>query len=163
MRSSTSEEQPVAFEVFKKRMVPLTGAPYATIQKRGTVSLNKAAHHLLGSPEAIELLYDAESRVIGFRTVETSVEHAYTVRSMGGASRSDTAATTYMISGTAFFNYYEIDTSEARRYPVELVDGILCLDLKREGTVVTSNRLGRAKERTPGRSFGRAGRDNTLP
>lgn len=145
----------MAFEVFTKRLVPLANAPYVTIQKRGTVSLNKSSHHLLGAPTAVELLYDPEEQIVGFRAVDPEVEHAYAIRSMGGQGRSESSATTFMVSGTAFFKYYEIDTSEARRYPAEIIDNILRVDLKTEGTIVTGNRNGATKERAPGRSFGR--------
>jgi hypothetical protein len=146
----------LAFEVFTKRLVPLAGAPYVTIQKRGTISINKAAHHLLGAPKAVELLYDSDTSIVGFRAVEPSVEHAYALRAMGGASRADGAGTTYLIAGTAFLKHYDIDYGQARRFPAELQDGILCLDLK-QGTVVSSNREGRGRtqERTSGRSFRR--------
>lgn len=143
----------MAFEVFKKRMVPLANAPYITIQKRGTVSLNKAAHHLMGDPEAVELMYDPDESVVGFRGVDQTVEHAYSIRTMGG-SRNE-GATTYMVSGTAFFKYFGIDTSVATRYSPTMKDDVLCVDLKEEGTDVTGYRDGRSKERAPGRSYGR--------
>ena len=53
------------FEVFTRRMVPLVKQPTATLQKRGTMSLNKAAHVALGSPDAVELLYDRAEQIIG--------------------------------------------------------------------------------------------------
>lgn len=134
----------MAFETFTKRMVPLVQQPYVTLQKRGTISMNKAAHHLLGDPEAVELLYDADASLVGFRAVDSKVEHAYAIRAMA-AHKEDSG--TYMVSGTAFFKYYKIDTSEARRYPATLNDdGILCLDLSSGGTIVTSNRRGTGKK-----------------
>ena len=45
------------FETFTRRMVPLVKKPTVTIQKRGTLSFNKAAQVALGEPEAVELLY----------------------------------------------------------------------------------------------------------
>jgi len=47
-----------------------------------------------------------------------------------------------VISGQAFTNFYGIDTATSRRFPARVEDGVLCIDLKTEGTVVTSNRLG---------------------
>lgn len=130
----------MAFEVFTKKMVPLASLPYVTLQRRGTISMNKSAHHLMGDPDAVELLYDAEAKVMGFRAVEETVEHAYAIRSMGGKGKD---SSTYMVSGRGFFKYYGIDTDVARRYGATLNDdGILCLDLSKPGTVVTSNRDG---------------------
>ena len=34
--------------------------PQVTIQAKGTLSFNASAHHLLGEPKAVELLYDRE-------------------------------------------------------------------------------------------------------
>lgn len=136
----------MAFEVFTRRMVPLVQKPQVTIQKKGIVSMNKAAHHLLGEPDAIELLYDADADRIGFRGVPRETDHAYIIRPTGAnraGSRED--AGTYVVSGTAFFKYYEIDTSVSRRWPATLEDGILVLDLAGEGTVVTGNRSGATK------------------
>lgn len=148
----------MAFEVFTKRMVPLIQQPYVTLQKRGTISMNRSAYHALGGPEAVELLYDHEASIVGFRAVEPTVEHAYALRAMG-ARKEDSG--TFMLSGTAFFKYYKIDTSEARRYPATMTDGVLCLDLSQEGTVVTSNRSG-SGARTQ-HDHGDAGDGDTAP
>ncbi len=128
----------MAFEVFTKKLAPLANEPYVTLQKRGTISMNKAAHHLMGSPDAVELLYDAEAKMMGFRAIKENVEHAYAIRSMGGQK---TESSTYMVSGRAFFRYFDIDTEVARRYPATMNDGILCLDLSTPGTVVTGHRV----------------------
>jgi hypothetical protein len=128
------------FEVFKKRFAPLVKQPYVTLQKKGIMSINKAAYLALGSPEAIELLYDREAKIIGLRPVEPSVEHAYPIRNAG-----DTSANAFLLSGTAFTHYYEIPTPTSVRYPATIEEGMLRIDLKLEGTEVTSNRSGRTK------------------
>lgn len=132
----------VAFEVFTKKLTTLGNQPYVTLQRRGTISMNKAAHHLMGDPDAVELLYDVEAQVMGFRAVEETVEHAYAIRSMGGQKKE---SSTYMVSGTAFFKHYDIDISVARRYAATLKNGVLCLDLSTPGTEVTGNRAGTGK------------------
>ncbi|MCT2586047.1 hypothetical protein [Actinophytocola gossypii] len=128
------------FEVFTKRMVPLAEKPYVTIQKRGNLALNKSAHAALGEPKAVELLFDPEAKVIGFRAIETDVEHAYPIRSQGGKDIGP-----YLVAGTAFTKYYGIDTTMARRFPATMDDGVLCIDLSQPGTVVSSNRKGRGR------------------
>ncbi len=130
------------FETFKKRMVPLTKSPYVTIQRRGTMSFNVAAHAALGSPEAVELLYAKDDQIIGVRAIDKSVEHAYPIRAVGGNSGT---ASTFIVSGAAFTKYYGIDTTESKRYPAALVDDVLCLDLN-AGTVVVG---ARSKSRNP--------------
>ncbi|MFJ4972448.1 hypothetical protein [Streptomyces sp. NPDC088755] len=123
------------FETFTKRMAPLVKQPFVTIQKRGTISLNAAAHALLGKPEAVELLYDREESVVGFRPVPRESEHAYPLRAQNNKSVGP-----YIVSGTAFVKYYNIDTTVSRRWVASLVGDVLCVDLKHGGTVVTSNR-----------------------
>ena len=85
------------FEVFDKRMTPLAKAPSVTIQKRGVISLNKAAHDLIDSAETVELLYDRGRQVIALRASDDSSPHAYAVRN--GSKRGPGQA---IVSATAF-------------------------------------------------------------
>ncbi len=123
------------FELFTKRMVPLGRDPYVTIQKRGTISVSPAAHAALGSPEAVELLYDPAEHIIGLRPVAEPSEHSYPLRAVGTKPGGP-----YVLSGRAFTKYYGIDTDVSRRRIGELQDGVLCVDLKTPGTVVIGNR-----------------------
>ena len=123
------------FEVFDKRMTPLAKAPSVTIQKRGVISLNKAAHDLVGNAETVELLYDRDRQVMALRAVDDSSPHAYAVRS--GSKRGPGQA---IVSATAFTAHYGIDTTATRRWKPFVEDGMLCVDLATEGTVITGNR-----------------------
>ena len=123
------------FEVFDKRMTPLAKAPSVTIQKRGVISLNKAAHELVDSAETVELLYDRDRQVMALRAADDSSPHAYAVRN--GSRRGPGQA---IISATAFTQHYGIDTSHTRRWKPFVEDGMLCVDLTIEGTVITGNR-----------------------
>lgn len=120
-------------------MVPLVKTPYVTIQKRGVFSFNKASQAALGMPDAVELLYDPSERIIGVRPVEPAVEHAYPLR-------PNAREAGFMVSGTAFVKYYGISCDVSRRFQAYMEEGILCIDLKQEGTEVTSNRNGRGKQ-----------------
>lgn len=122
------------FETFTKRLVPLNNRPYVTIQKRGTISINQAAYDALGGPAAVELLYDPEEKVVGLRAVDSSAEHAYPVRTAGPGGHS------YLIAGTAFTKHYGISTALSRRWPGDVRDGVLAVDLSQPGTEVTGNR-----------------------
>ncbi len=122
------------FEVFDRKAATASKNPMVSIQKQGSFSLNKAAYQLLGEPETVELLFDSEEQRIGFRPVSPNSPRAYPVRPQGKS------AATFMIAGQAFTKYYDIDTSVARRYSVEMQDGILVIDLKSESTVVTGPR-----------------------
>lgn len=123
------------FEVFDKRMTPLAKAPSVTIQKRGVISLNKAAHDLVDNAETVELLYDRDRQVMALRAADDSSPHAYAVRN--GSKRGPGQA---IVSATAFTAHYGIDTAATRRWKPFVEDGMLCVDLTTEGTIITGNR-----------------------
>jgi hypothetical protein len=123
------------FEVFDKRMTPLAKAPSVTIQKRGVISLNKAAHDLVDNAQTVELLYDRDRKVMALRAADDSSPHAYAVRN--GSKRGPGQA---IVSATAFTQHYGIDTTATRRWKPFMEDGMLCVDLSEKGTVITGNR-----------------------
>ena len=123
------------FEVFEKRMTPLAKAPSVTIQRRGVISLNKAAHDLIDNAETVELLYDRDRNVMALRAADDTSPHAYAVRS--GSKRGPGQA---MVSATAFTAHYDIDTTATRRWKPFVEDDMLCVNLSEEGTVITGNR-----------------------
>lgn len=104
-----------------------------TIQKRGALSFNTPAFEALGSPKHVELLFDPDERLIGFRKTTAAAPHAYTVRAVGKTGA------THVVSGKAFLAYYGIPRDIARRWIAEERDGMLVVDLKRPGTDVTGH------------------------
>ena len=129
------------FESFNRRMVPLRSVPHVTIQKRGAFSLNRSAYEALGAPDAVELLYDRDERIIGLRAAPATDADASHVRA---SSRS--ASGPWMVSAMAFTKFYDIDTSVTRRHEAYLDDDVLCVDLRKDGEPVTSNRETRRPE-----------------
>ena len=121
------------FEVFNKRMAPLAKAPSITIQKRGTMSINKAAHKLAGEPESVELLFDKDAEIIAMRP--STEAHAYALRAQSARETGQ-----MILSAAAFTQYYDIDTSVSRRYKPYEQDGMLCIDLNSDSVVVRGNR-----------------------
>ena len=111
----------MAFEVFDKRNTSLRRATSVSIQKRGVISINRAAYTLMGTPECVELLY-RDNGVVGIRGVGDDMPHGYAVR---GAGRS-AGTGPVMVAGSAFTAFYDIDTTVSRRYPARLDDGVLC-------------------------------------
>jgi len=124
----------MAFETFKRQRAPITGDPAVTIQKRGTLSLNVPAYKALGSPEAVELLYDRDQNLMGLRKVDPATDHAYIVRPLGKGGSN------WLISGKAFTTYYGISIGVARRWLGRMEDDLLVFDLKEPGTEVAPNR-----------------------
>jgi hypothetical protein len=124
----------MAFETFKRQRAPISVDPAVTIQKRGTLSLNGAAYRALNEPEAVELLYDRDQKLMGLRKAEPSTGHAYVVRPLGKGGSN------WLISGKAFTTYYDIPIGVARRWAGHVENDLLIVDLKEPGLEVTSNR-----------------------
>lgn len=142
-----AEVDAVGFEVFQKNSAPLAKVPTVTLQRRGLLSLNRSAYALIGNPAAVELLWDPERQVIGLRPAEETNPNAYPARPQ--ASNSDRGP--FLIAGTAFTQYYKIDTSETQRWVPQVEDGILCIDISKPGQKATSNRAkAAARDRADG-------------
>ena len=114
---------------YDKRAMAIPSEPSVSIQRSGTISLNHAAFTLAGEPEAVELLYDPDEKVIGMRPISTSEPYAFPVRRQQ-ASRS------YLIAGQAFTSYFGLRTDTALRYSARMIDDVLTVDLKKEGAKV---------------------------
>lgn len=123
----------MSFEVFDKKAVPSTKDAWITIQKRGNFSLNGKAVEDFGKPEAVELLYDRERKLIAFRPATGGTPRAFPLRQQGKSGA-------HLVAGRAFTQHYKIATEEARRYKPRLQEGMLVIDLKGEYAVATGPR-----------------------
>ncbi|MEX5297008.1 hypothetical protein QYM41_17165 [Kocuria sp. CPCC 205268] len=83
----------------------------------------------------MELLYDRQRKFLALHATDDSSPHAYAVR--GGSKRGPGQA---IFSATAFTAHYGIDTTVTRRWKPFVEDGMLCVGLAQEGTVITGNR-----------------------
>jgi hypothetical protein len=110
------------FEVFDKKLAAVRGQPYLSIQRKGIFALNHAAFAALGEPNAVELLFDREVKIIGLRPGNPASPIAYPVR-------PNAKGTSHLVSGTSFCKHYDIDTSTSRRWTARIEDGILYVDL----------------------------------
>jgi hypothetical protein len=127
----------VDFERFDKRHIAISGSPFVTIQRGGRVmTINRVAYEMLGSPEAVELLYSKQNRVIGVRQVSPKEPYAFPLRGQG---RRGHEPSNYLVAVQAFTKHYDIDTSVAMRYPVEMQEELLAI-LRDRGTVATGPR-----------------------
>jgi hypothetical protein len=127
----------VDFERFDQRHIAIAGSPFVTIQKSGRVmTINRVAYEMLGSPEAVELLYSTKNRVIGIRKVSKKEPYAFPLRAQGRKGRQPS---NYLVAVQAFTKHYNIDTSIAMRYPAEMQEDILTITLDR-GIVATGPR-----------------------
>lgn len=125
------------FERFDQRHIAIAGSPFVTIQRGGRVmTINRAAYEMLGSPEAVELLYSKKNRAIGLRRVSKKEPYAFPTRAQGRKGRNPS---NYLVAVQAFTKHYNIDASVAMRYPVEMQDDILTISLDK-GMVATGPR-----------------------
>lgn len=139
VRRSAEEGDVMGFEVFVKTSAPVSKVPTATLQKRGLISLSRAAHRLIDEAEFAELLWDADRRVIGLRPTTSENPNAYPIR----PQTSNSERGPMLVAAGVFTRHYDIDTEESRRWVVRTEDGVLCIDLSQDGQRVTSNRNGR--------------------
>lgn len=82
-----------------------------TITNKGILSLSRCAHHYLGTPDYVVLLWDARARVVGIRS---SNKHNSNALWVSRSSRS--------ISATAFCHTYAIPIAVTQRYPAFIID-----------------------------------------
>lgn len=123
------------FERFTHDQIALKRDPWITLQKRGTISLNRSAYVLLGSPSAVELLYDADNRIVGMRQCDPRDRDAVHVRLPTGKESGP-----FVLSAMAFLRFYGVDLDGSRRWQAFLDGEMLCIDLRAPGVPVTSNR-----------------------
>lgn len=126
----------MGFEVFQKGSAPVSTVPSATIQKRGLISLNRMAWELLDRPEGVELLWDADRQLIGLRAAPLSGPNSYPVRQQSSSSDKGPV----LIAGNLFTRHIGLDTTVAKRWVPEMRDGVLVIDLSKDGQTVISNR-----------------------
>ena len=113
------------WEVFDRKAKPLISHPLVTLQASGTFSMNEASWEALGKPEQVELLYDREEQIIGFRAATEKSPHSYPIKPQQNGR-------TFQTGGRAFCRHYGIETGKARRFAGEMIDGVLAIDLKGE-------------------------------
>jgi hypothetical protein len=120
------------WEEFTRRGAPVIDKPLVTIQKSGSLGLNRAAYEALERPDYIVLMFNRDEQLIGIRAADQDTQHAYPLRKQQQSE-------SYLIAGRAFVGHYEIEHDNARRYQAEIQGGILTIDLKQDGLEVGRN------------------------
>lgn len=105
---------------------------YVTLNSKGTIVLNKAAHEKLGIAEAFSLLYDAANNTIGLKPTTPNKATAYpAARSGRHGGRKISAYQLFVECGIVVKETLEFPDAEIDR------EGILLLNLR---TARVSNR-----------------------
>ena len=134
----------MGFEVYEKGSAPVATVPSVTIQKRGLISINRAAYALMKEPEAVELMWDRERKLVGLRPVPIEAANAYPVRPQS----ADSQRGPLLIAGNLFTKYIGLNTDEAHRWTPRMEGEILCIDVGTPGAKVNSNRRAVEKKET---------------
>lgn len=118
----------MAFEVFNRQTASRTTEPTITLQRRGTISMSQPAVRMLGvsgeeNHYPIELVYDPEERIVGFRLARDN-PNPHLLRRQGKSG-------VFLVSAKLFVAHYKIDVSQARRYQArDFGEGIVGLGLQ---------------------------------
>lgn len=122
----------MGFEVYDKRSAPSSEVPTVTIQKKGMVSFNSAAHEIINGELVVELLFDRDRRVMALRPSKPS-PHTYKLRKAASGKQM-------LLSATGFMRAYGVDVSVSKRYQPFEEEGMLCVDLSSPTAEVHGNR-----------------------
>jgi len=115
----------MSFELFDKQAARSDGQATIAVQRKGIISLNRAAWGALGEPRAVQLLFDRELQRIGIRHVDVGSANSYPVRPSSNKA-------SYLVSGAAFCKHYGIDTETSRRLLAGLQANVLVANLNGE-------------------------------
>ena len=96
-----------------------------TMNSKGTIVLNRAAHERAGGPEAFQLLYDAANNTIGLKPTPPAIKNAYPSSKSGRHGGRKIAAFRLI----AECGLHIDDTIEFTDAEIDL-DGILILNLR---------------------------------
>lgn len=122
------------FELFTGRNRPtFPNIPRVTLNRKSNFYLNDAAYLALGSPQAVVLMFDADSKAIGLKPAELSIRHAYPVRKQVNSK-------SYLIGGIAFVRHYSIPLEDALSFSPTVEDGIIVLEIQKAVTVTRKSR-----------------------
>ena len=113
------------WEVFDRKARPSVKQPLVSLQASGNFSMNEASYNAIGRPDFVELLYDRDERIVGFRGANDKSPHSYPITPQANGR-------TFQTGGRAFCSYHDIPTGKARRFAGELIDGVLAVNLKGE-------------------------------
>ncbi len=120
------------WETFDRKSKPRVKEMLVTLQASGTFSMNEASYEAIGRPGQVDLLYAEGEEMIGFKPAEGS-PHSYPIKQQPNGR-------SFQTGGRAFCSAYGIDTTKARRFSAELVDGVLAINLGDGGKEVGRGR-----------------------
>ena len=126
------------WEVFEGVQQPFRSVdePRVTLGPRGTFYMNGMAFEAIGSPVAVELMYDRGRRVIGMRAVDPRMRNAFKI------VRHGKVGTYKRICASSFCNHMRIKRTDTVVFNQVAVDdnGVMTLDLGATSVVKRGSR-----------------------
>ncbi len=114
------------FEKFRGRpTAPLNERVHITLSARGVIYMNRNAHRVWGSPNAVLLYYSRSRRQIGLKPVDRRGHHAFPIKEGNGGR---------MIHAITFIKKFGIKIEKTHKFlnPRIESDGSMVLDLNAE-------------------------------
>lgn len=114
------------FEKFRGRpTAPLNERVHITLNARGVIFMNRNAHRIWGSPNAVLLYYSRSRRQIGLKPVDRRGHNAFPIKEGNGGR---------LIHAISFIRKFGINVERTHRFndPTIATDGSMVLDLKPE-------------------------------
>ena len=118
------------FEVYERKSRPAATSPLIGIQAAGSFSFNAASYELIRKHRPdddelwVELLFDGDRKVIGFRAVEPQRVNSYPVRKQPQSN-------SYLSTGKGFLRYHGVSLGTSRHYDgEEFSNGVVGFVLK---------------------------------
>lgn len=94
-----------------------------SLNPRGIFGLNQKAVDMLGSPEAVVLMFDKANQLIGLKASSPDVNHAYELKRQGTSQ-------SYFLRAKSFCNFYGIEIGDTVVFnDVQMEDGVIVLQL----------------------------------
>ena len=103
------------FVEFDRRSAYQSPDPKVTVQKGGNISVNAAAAALLEitEPTDIVFMFDADENRIGIKVAGADSPNKYRMRHQPKSA-------SFIVSGSAFCRFHNINTEEARRFDAKM-------------------------------------------
>lgn len=106
-----------------------------SLNGRGHFHLNQKAVNELGDPEAVVLMFERSSRLIGLKPCAADVEHSYELKRQGSSNN-------YYLRAKSFCNYYSINVGDSVVFnDVRIENGMIVLSLDNVTEVVRRARF----------------------
>lgn len=132
------------FEEFTARATPSSSKMMrVAIQRRGNLSLNRAAYQALGEPEQVVLLFERRTQTVGLKPAAKDVRHAYPVRRQANSD-------SYLIAGQGFCGWYDIPVDQTVAFEPAVEDGVLVFELDKGIPQATRSRKAAGRSRRQG-------------